>query len=190
MNFSLMLMSIIGYVIGSWSPGELIARFHGLDITNRGSGGTGATNVARFLGAKYFVLIFLIDCFKSFGYLKLLQSAHYHADVQACAALALLLGNTFSVFLNFKGGKGIATGFGILLALAGSTLPILVGVWAIAFYITKTVGLASAAALAGLFFYALLLSFNAPQLAVVLGIIALIGLWRHIDNVRRYLYSA
>jgi glycerol-3-phosphate acyltransferase PlsY len=188
--FVVFLLSAVGYLIGSWSPGALIARFHGLDITTRGSGGTGATNVARALGAKYFALIFALDSLKAFGYLKWLQTVGYDADILACSAVALLIGNAYSIFLNFKGGKGIATGFGIVLALASSLLPFLVTVWSIAFLMTKTVGIASICALIGLLICAASFIFYAPQLAFILALIALIGLWRHSDNLRRYLYSA
>ncbi|MCB9493624.1 MAG: glycerol-3-phosphate acyltransferase [Epsilonproteobacteria bacterium] len=113
------LLLVLAYLVGSFPTGYVFARLaKGIDITRHGSGNIGASNVARVLGLQYFAYIFFIDAAKAFIFLKCVacringsDSAQYFLYVLAAA---LLLGNAFSVFLNFKGGKGVATGLGIV----------------------------------------------------------------------------
>ena len=137
------------YLIGSIPTGYLFAKFFfGIDITHKGSGNIGASNVARVLGARYFILIFLIDAGKAFLTLYLA----YHAVSQeqmfilACA-LMLLLGNAYSLFLQFRGGKGVATVVGIIAFLLSPVwFSVFIGVWLAVLIMFKEAFIASLSA--------------------------------------------
>jgi glycerol-3-phosphate acyltransferase PlsY len=115
---------VLPYCIGAIPTGYLFAKyFFGVDITTQGSGNIGATNVARVFGnIRYFFLIFLIDATKAGLYLFLMQSFLRIRGLSTSwllvMAVMLLLGNSYSCFLKGRGGKGVATLIGILLAIA------------------------------------------------------------------------
>jgi len=139
------IITVIGaYLVGSIPTGYLIAKWAGIaDIRNHGSGNIGATNVARMLGIHFFFVVFFIDACKAYLYLRFVQSMTHHARFHALIAIALLLGNVCSIFLGFRGGKGVATSIGIMAALMPALFGYVFGVWLIAFALTKTVGIAS-----------------------------------------------
>lgn len=122
-----LLVVIVGaYIVGSIPTGYLLGRFlFGIDITAHGSGNIGATNAARVFGPRYFFIVFFIDAAKAFLYLLALSLGDLsfpvaqlsHDMVVHLAAIALLIGNAYSPFLGFNGGKGVATLCGILYAL-------------------------------------------------------------------------
>lgn len=134
----------IGYIIGSIPSGYLIARMYGVrDIRVHGSGSIGATNVARVLGVKFFFVVFFVDFLKSYIYITLLaQYESSQADLIS-AAIALLVGNGYSLFLGFRSGKGVATTCGVLCALAPVFLGTLFCGWLFIFLLSQTVGIAS-----------------------------------------------
>ena len=116
------MLSIFSYLIGSIPTGFWFAKyFFNIDVTKYGSGNIGATNVARVLGSKkYFFLIFLLDFFKAFFallifniFLKNFFISNFASNFLLIFAVFLLIGNAYSVFLKFKGGKGVATTLGI-----------------------------------------------------------------------------
>ncbi len=112
-----MIVYVLAYLIGAIPTGYLLARSFGIDITKHGSGNIGATNVARVLGSKkYFFLIFFLDVLKAAGFLYLAQAYANQPQLLYCG-VAILLGNAYSIFLRFRGGKGVAASFGVLLAL-------------------------------------------------------------------------
>ena len=118
------LFLLAAYLLGAIPFGKIISRVAAhIDITSRGSGNIGATNVARTLGLRWGILTLLLDTSKGFfpvfliPYLSSLTGTE--KDVMTCAvALAALLGHRFSVFLRFRGGKGVATALGIYLGIA------------------------------------------------------------------------
>jgi glycerol-3-phosphate acyltransferase PlsY len=111
------------YLIGAIPFGYLVGRARGIDIRTVGSGNIGATNVGRVLGFRYFVLVFLLDLLKGFlptlGFPRLVATlaAHPAPALAVFVALASILGHNFPVYLRFRGGKGVATSLGALLAL-------------------------------------------------------------------------
>jgi glycerol-3-phosphate acyltransferase PlsY len=119
------LLSILAaYLIGAIPSGYLIARWtRGIDIRTVGSGNIGATNVGRVLGFRFFVLVFALDLLKgfgpAFGFPRLVEAATGHPApaLGVPVALAAILGHNFPVYLRFRGGKGVATSLGALLAL-------------------------------------------------------------------------
>ena len=128
MNYSVLIAVIIcSYLLGSIPFGYILVRtFQGVDVREIGSGNIGATNVARSGGKKLAIATFLLDAFK--GWLPVFVVLHWPAVADAAslplttlgtiAAFSALVGHMYTVWLKFKGGKGVATGLGVFLALA------------------------------------------------------------------------
>jgi glycerol-3-phosphate acyltransferase PlsY len=186
------------YLFASIPWGYVIGKYHGLDIRQHGSGNIGATNVNRVLGKKWGALCFLLDFLKGFLPVMLvlfLQKEYYYFAVSAplcvpLAAFAAVAGHIWSIFLKFRGGKGIATIAGIVIALAPFSLLFTGLVWWLVFHFSRYVSVASitAAALlpasAWLFAVTGLYPVPGPVLAVLL-IIALLAIGRHLGNIQR-----
>jgi glycerol-3-phosphate acyltransferase PlsY len=129
--------SLVSYLVGAVPFGYLIAlQLKGIDIRSVGSGNIGATNVGRLLGFRFFLLVFALDLLKGLIPTLGLPLAFRHlgipvsADLPVLIGLAAILGHNFPVYLGFKGGKGVATSLGVLLALD----PLACGVAAIGFF--------------------------------------------------------
>lgn len=147
------LLIPIAYLLGSVPFGLIVGKVKGVDPRFAGSGNIGATNVGRLLGKKYFALVFTLDLLK--GLLPMLAAAYVlrhqtHGQetyvLWLAVGFASIIGHMFSIFIGFKGGKGVATSTGVLLGLwPYYTVPGLVGaaVWIIAFKTWKYVSLAS-----------------------------------------------
>src|SRR4051794_4199828 len=114
----------LAYGIGSVPFGLIVGKMRGIDVRSAGSGDIGATNVGRLLGKRYFFLVFFLDLFKSFVPM-LVASTVVHRIPEAdrdwrlyllwlLVGFAAILGHMFSVFLKFKGGKGVATSAGMM----------------------------------------------------------------------------
>lgn len=178
------------YFIGAIPTSYLVSRvFAGIDLRQHGSRNLGATNLYRVLGWKYAVPAALVDIAK--GFIPVILFAPRVSDSQllalACGAAAIL-GHVFSVFVGFKGGKGVATAAGMMLGLAPLALAVSAAVWAVLVRLTGYVSLASiiAAAVLPLAIYALEDS-RTPALlwigaAIAAGVIAL-----HRRNIQRLL---
>ena len=120
MNLYLIIIPVIAYIMGSIPFGLLISKSSaGIDISQEGSGNIGAANVARMLGLKYGIVTLALDAIKGFipVYIALLLSSQ-NITLALVTGLSALAGHMFSIFLRFRGGKGIATGLGIFLALS------------------------------------------------------------------------
>jgi acyl phosphate:glycerol-3-phosphate acyltransferase len=174
------------YVVGAVPIGFLVARAFGVgDIRRHGSGNIGATNVLRTLGRLPAILTLLGDIAK--GYAAVALAARLGGDVPAVAAagaVAAVVGNCWSVFLGFRGGKGIATGLGALLRLTPLATLAALPVFVVVAATTRFVSLASVLAAACVPFGALAL--RAPR-AYVLGALVVAGvvIVRHRDNIAR-----
>jgi len=176
---------IVGYFIGSIPSGFLVARVNGIkDITKHGSGNIGATNVARSLGIFYFFVVFLFDAVKAFIFLKLVHWMNVLPVTEVFAAVALLVGNGYSIFLNGRGGKGVATSVGILLFFRPQITVALFSVWSGILLITHTVGIASIVTLLSLPFVAIT-EYNNVPLVLLMLFMSIWGVFRHADNIKR-----
>jgi len=136
----------ISYIIGAVPFGMIIGRkISGIDITLKGSGNIGATNVAREIGLKWGLLTLLLDLLK--GFIPVVIARNYIIDVQGflliAISLGVLLGHRFSPFLKFKGGKGVATAFGIFLALSPVSAIISLIIFIITVYFSDYISLGS-----------------------------------------------
>ena len=141
--FSIILVTIIGYLLGAISFAVIIARSQGVDIFKEGSGNPGATNVKRILGKKWGHAVFTLDALKGFTATVLPLMVYGDDRLAIIGLIAAILGHSFSVFLKFRGGKGVATTIGGLLVLMCPVLLVGLVVWLIIFYTKKVVGLAS-----------------------------------------------
>lgn len=136
-------VSVLGYLLGAISFAVIIAKRHGVDILTQGSGNPGATNVKRVLGAKCGNTVFVLDALK--GFIAAGWPFWLFGDVRlgVIGLIAAILGHSFSIFLKFRGGKGVATTMGGLLALMPAVLLIGLAVWALCYFTTRIVALAS-----------------------------------------------
>ncbi|KAA0259317.1 glycerol-3-phosphate 1-O-acyltransferase PlsY [Deferribacter autotrophicus] len=109
---------VIAYFIGAIPTAYVIVKIlKGIDIRTVGSGNVGATNAGRVLGFKGFLVVFIIDMLKGFIPVYLAKSYFGDSIFLYLVAFAAIIGHIFTVFLNFKGGKGVATGVGVYIAL-------------------------------------------------------------------------
>jgi glycerol-3-phosphate acyltransferase PlsY len=144
----LILIFIASYLFGSIPTGYLfVKKLAGVDIRETGSGSTGATNVKRVLGTKWFFVVLILDVIK--GIIPVYLSQRYFNYISCeglapvLAAFGVILGHCKSVFLKFTGGKSVATGIGTLLALCWPVGLILGAIWASITFTTKYVSLGS-----------------------------------------------
>ena len=183
-----MFAYLFAYLVGAIPTGYLLGRSFGIDITKHGSGNIGATNVARVLGStKYFFLVFFLDFAKAAGFLYLarllLQPTEQH---QLYYAFLLLLGNAYSIFLGFQGGKGVATSFGILVMLFSHYVALVfLSTWLIVFPLARRVDIASLVAIVAttLGAYTGFYKVSNPQLSF-LFFLTFFLLLRHRANIR------
>ena len=138
---------LLGYVFGSIPCGLwLVQAFHGIDIRNYGSGNIGTTNVFRTVGPKTAAAVLIGDMLKGILALYITSQFTQNPTVVAVAALGALLGHNYSLFLGFKGGKGVATGLGLFLYMLPLGAAAGFGVWVMIVLITRYVSLGSVVA--------------------------------------------
>jgi glycerol-3-phosphate acyltransferase PlsY len=176
----------LAYLVGSVPTGVLLARRAGVDVRRAGSGNIGATNVARTAGRVLGLLTLVGDVAKGFGPVAAARWSGEDSNTVAVVAIAAIVGHLFSVFLRFQGGKGVATGFGVLLGLAPSAAWAPLVVFLIALAARQIVSLASLAAAASA--PIVLWAAAEPPATVVASVaIALLVYWRHRENIQRLL---
>lgn len=217
----LWLCPLFAFLLGSIPFGLIIAKVKGINIREHGSGNIGATNVLRIVGKKYGIACLLLDALKGFipvviainvirlaGHSPLMafnfpedwvlnlpaQDAMKGQVIHILTALAAVLGHNYSPWVGFKGGKGIATSTGVFLALAPGVVVVLFFVWAIAFFTTRYVSLASIIAAGALPFIVLWGSWHHGRIAdgtwnkplfVFSLIIGILAIWKHRTNIQR-----
>ncbi len=149
----LFVVVLTAYLIGSIPTGYIIVKsFTGQDIRTIGSGSTGATNVKRVMGKKWFFITLLLDAFK--GALPVVLAKVFATTftgiglLPVLAAVAVILGHSKSIFLKFTGGKSVASGVGTILALNWQVGLIIATIWAIITFVSRYVSLGSIIALA------------------------------------------
>lgn len=189
--FELAIVFITAYLIGSIPTGYIIVKtFTGQDIRTIGSGSTGATNVKRVMGKKWFFITLLLDAFK--GALPVVLAALFATTftgiglLPVIAAIAVILGHSKSIFLKFTGGKSVASGVGTILALNWQVGLMIALIWAIITYASKYVSLGSIIALA--LSPILMWWVKAPIAYIGYCLIAAIYvIWLHRSNIQRLL---
>ena len=214
----LWLCPLFAFLLGSIPFGLIIAKAKGINIREHGSGNIGATNVLRVIGKKYGISCLFLDALKGFipvviaisliryegskNPMILTALEPYARDFpmltaqifQVVTGLLAVLGHNYSPWVGFKGGKGIATSAGVLIALMPAAIVILIVVWLSVFLISKYVSLASIIAAAALPLVMLWGSWhhgkfqngtwNKPLLVFTV-IIAVLAIWKHRSNIER-----
>ena len=185
------LILVAAYLLGSVSFAILVARVYGLpDPRSHGSGNPGATNMLRTGRKSAAALTLLGDALKGYVAVWLAQWATAHWELPAftpyLAALAAFLGHLFPIFFGFKGGKGVATALGVLLALDARLGGLTLMTWAIVFAITRISSLSALVAAALAPAYGWLLLGAGPETALLALLCALV-LARHHANIRKLL---
>jgi acyl phosphate:glycerol-3-phosphate acyltransferase len=192
-----LLIFVLGYLIGSIPWGYIFARSKGIDIRQHGSGNIGAANVLRAMGKKWGYLVFLCDFLKGFLAVQLgsLMAAYFMVNVvlgSVIAGIACVLGHDYPIWLGFKGGKGIATLAGAVLALFPLLVFISFGVvWIAVFLIGRFTSLASISAVIALpVAVSLIVVKSEPGFPLLVGfsvLMAALAVWRHRSNIVRLL---
>jgi acyl phosphate:glycerol-3-phosphate acyltransferase len=178
----LAVAGVVGYLIGSISPAALIARARGLNLHEVGSGNPGATNAARAMGGRVGVLVGVLDVLK--GYVPALAFSFVSFDAGLVAGVAAVAGHVTSPWLRGRGGRGVATSLGAVLAVEPVWALVILAVFAVVLLATRWVGGASIAAAGALVIVAAIDSSSIWQLvwAIVLAVVVEL---RHIPNVLR-----
>jgi len=197
--------AIVAYLIGSFPSGYFAGRWCGVDLQKAGSGNIGATNALRVLGKNWGYAVFAADAFKGAlsvfcGYaLAGVWKGPLPVHVAVVAAFFAIIGHSFPVWLEFKGGKGIATSAGIMLTLfPGAVFLSGLFVWLTLFFTTRFVSVASLGSAVTLPSVALALLFFGnpdswflgrcdPVLVLISGLMSALAIWRHKDNIKRLL---
>ncbi len=199
MNEYLLLITggVVAYLMGSFSSAVWIGKwFYNTDVRMHGSGNAGATNTFRVLGTKAGIIVMLIDIVKAWGAVMLAHvfagdklSSEQLLDYQIVLGAFAVLGHVFPLFTGFKGGKGVASLVGVIIALYSPYIFLIVLCWfALIFILTKYVSLAS---ITGSILFAVLAIFvfheQNTYLIVLAALIAVFIPLTHHKNIRRLL---
>lgn len=182
----------VSYLTGSIPTAFLVVKgIKGVDIRTIGSGNVGATNTSRILGKKYAILVFAVDVLK--GVIPVFVFAPMLTSVEPGAApwhllfgAAAILGHNFPVFLQFRGGKGVATTIGVLVSAMPAVAGLCAVVWIVVHRMSGFVSVGSLAAAALIPLAQWGLGYSAAEIGVG-AFLALLIWWRHQDNIRRLL---
>jgi glycerol-3-phosphate acyltransferase PlsY len=189
---------VISYLLGSTPSGYLAGMACGIDVRSSGSGNIGATNVLRVLGKKAGAIVLAADALKGFVSARWipLLALHIFPSVGAtrenlalAGGVAAIMGHIYTCWLKFKGGKGIATSGGVVLAWAPAACLTALALWGLVLAVSKYVSLASIAA-------AIILPFavwyweGSPTMTGVMTGLSLLAIYKHKANIQRLLTGA
>jgi glycerol-3-phosphate acyltransferase PlsY len=183
-SIAFLIALVGGYLIGSIPFGLLLTKAAGLgDIRQVGSGNIGATNVLRTGRKGLAAATLILDGLK--GAVAVLLARQFLGDQDVVVGTAVVLGHLFPVWLGFRGGKGVATGLGVLLAAAWPVGLACCALWLVAAKVLKMSSAAALTAFAAAPLFALVLS--SADHALMALLIAILVFWRHEANIRRLL---
>ena len=186
---SIIIILLISYLIGSFPSGYLFAKnLKGIDLRSVGSGSTGATNVLRNVGKWPALIVFVLDVLKGLIAVKI---AYYFLTAnifQVLAGLCAIAGHIWPIWLKGKGGKAVATGLGIFIALSWKVGLASFGTFLLVISLTKIVSLSSitAALLLPIYMFIYIEIFNHP-FTIFSFIVAIIVIFKHRSNINRIL---
>ncbi len=187
---------ILAYMVGSIPTSVWIGKtFFGVDLRERGSKNAGATNAMRIFGWKIGLTVLIIDMLKGWAAINLIHLTNYYIpqsgdfiEFQLLLGIAAIIGHIFPVYVGFKGGKGVATLFGLVLAINPEPALLCTGVFIITLLLTKYVSLSSM--VAGFAFPVIVMfvfKTATPSLVIFSFIIALLLIFTHQKNIERLL---
>ena len=180
---------LISYLLGSFPSGFLYAKnLKGIDLRYVGSGSTGATNVLRNIGKWPALIVFILDVLKGFIAVKIAYFFLSDNIFQVLAGLFAITGHIWPIWLKGKGGKAVATGLGMFIALSWKVGLASFGTFLIMISLTKIVSLSSitAAILLPIYMFKYIGTLNDPY-TIFSFIVAIIVIWKHRSNINRIL---
>jgi glycerol-3-phosphate acyltransferase PlsY len=191
------LTALIAYLLGSIPTGYLVAKARGIDIRTIGSGNIGATNVFRYFGTVPGIFVLLADALKGFVAVAVLPRLCWQAFgatggpmafewLEIVAGCAAIVGHNFTCWLRFKGGKGIATSAGVLVALVPYALLVILAIFILVLLLTRFVSLASICASFALPF-ATWLTGGSSTLIWITSAMTALAIYKHRSNIQRLL---
>lgn len=183
-----LLLTLAAYAAGAVPSAFWVGRFlYGKDLRTLGSCNLGATNVFRVLGWRPAVVVMVVDVFKGFAPVWWFPGL----DAQEAAVwpvvygAAAIVGHVYSFWVGFRGGKGVATSGGVLIAIAPMVALAGLGAWLLGMLITRTVSVASMAAAVAVGILGVVMPDFDVSVRVFLGFIAVFVIWAHRSNIRR-----
>ncbi len=189
---SLIIALCLGYLIGALPTGIIVCRVvRGVDPRSFGSGSTGATNVTRVLGRKWGSFVLVIDALKGYLPVAFLAPALIPSDQLSLGTVlvgaAAIIGHVWTLFSGFRGGKGVGTATGVMLALDPTSVLICLGIWLFVFIGFRVVSLASLAAAIGVPLLVWLLGGRSLELKIASICFVLLLFYTHRANIARLL---
>lgn len=190
------LLIILAYCIGSIPTAVWVSKYYfGIDIREYGSGNAGATNTFRVLGSKWGTLVMVIDVLKGLAAVKLALLLPYYIEndlaltnFQIGLGMAAVLGHIFPVWAQFKGGKGVATLFGLVIGISPWTALCCSGIFLLVLYLTRFVSLSSIlASIAFPIFILVIFNVDNHAYRVFAIVVALLVILTHQKNISRLL---
>ena len=190
------ILILLAYLFGSIPSAVWIGKiFYGVDVRDHGSGNMGSTNTFRVIGIKAGIAVFIIDCAKGWVAVNLIYLTGFYIpasgdyiNTQLLLGIAAFIGHIFPVFAEFKGGKGVATLTGVILAIHPFTALIIIGLFTITLLTTKYVSLSSmVSGFSFPFLIIVVFETTTPSLVIFSLIIAILLLFTHQKNIERLL---
>ncbi len=186
-DFVVIVSCVLAFIFGSIPFGYVIGKLKGVDVRQHGSGNIGATNVSRVLGKKYGALVLFLDALKGALPVLILKVLGFSLEYQVIAGFFAILGHCFSPFLNFKGGKGVATGLGVFLVVSPKITLIAFFIFLLVFFLTRYVSLSSITA--ALSYPVIFKLFGKPSdfTSLLIFLTAFVVVGKHYQNIIRLL---
>ncbi|MBO8140071.1 MAG: glycerol-3-phosphate acyltransferase [Thermosipho sp. (in: Bacteria)] len=176
---------LLGYFIGAIPFSFIIGEMKGIDLRKTGSGNVGGTNVLRNAGPLYGGLAFFLDIFK--GFIVVFLTRKFGLNAQLLAGSFAVFGHCYPIYLKFKGGKGVATTFGVLLGVYPLSGLVFLGLWILIVGITQYVSLASMVGLISASIFVLIMG---KDYWIVFLALSLFSVYRHKSNIQRLINGA
>lgn len=185
---TVILLTILAYLLGALPFGLIVARAKGFDIRSHGSGNIGATNVFRVVGKGWGIFTLTLDILKGFvPAFFFQQAAGLDPGYGVLFGVAAILGHTFPVYLRFKGGKGVATSAGVLLGVAPLAVGVALICWLICMAVSRYVSLSSVVAAAAVAVTVWVEGDKGLVVKIALTVVSVLVIWLHRANIRRLL---
>lgn len=182
---TLLPIVVAAYLLGSVPFAIISSRLFGLaDPREYGSGNPGATNVLRSGNKAAAIMTLAGDCAKGWLAVWVVAQLGFSPQEAALAGLAAFFGHVFSLFLKFKGGKGVATALGVLAGISGWLALCALGVWLVVAFVTRYSSVAALAAAASAPIAGIIM-FDEPTIVAVLLVMTAVLVWRHAGNIRK-----
>ena len=176
------IVAMLAYMVGSIPFSFILTKMNGINLKSIGSGNIGATNVLRTGNKSLALLALLLDVLKGFTTISITQK--FSNDYVNLSIVLVILGHIFPIWLRLKGGKGVATTLGVLLALNGNIALIFLFIWIITFFIFRYSSLASLSAIAFSIITSFMVEKNLFLILLAVGVIIFI---KHHENIKNLL---